>query len=307
MNLRHRHGRPARRRRRRADVRGHARPSSPRYDEASWPRRRSRRSTGPRSSSCCRRPCATWPPTSSRDARAAGTRWRRSATRSSNSGFYDATPDTPPGHSYGRIAAMLEDPTRVVGFEEQYAAAAAVMAQVAGLPVRVVVGYSCPPTRGATARPRSRRTTSRRGSSSTPASSAGSPSTSRPIARACRTPRRRARRPRRSPSPTRRRRRRRRRTSSRRARRTRRSTTSRAGADPLRRRPARAVGARRGRRRRRADRCCSCSSPPSSSAGRCCAAGAGGTRPSTDRPHRRRVGRGHRPLHRGRRAAASST
>lgn len=61
-----------------------------------------------------------------------------------NEGYYDATADTPPGHSYGRIAAMLADPTRVVGFEEQYAAAAAVMAQVAGLPVRVVVGYELP-------------------------------------------------------------------------------------------------------------------------------------------------------------------
>ena len=60
-------------------------------------------------------------------------------------GFYDASPDTPPGHSYGRIATMLEDPARVVGFEEQYAAAAAVMAQVAGLPVRVVVGYELTP------------------------------------------------------------------------------------------------------------------------------------------------------------------
>jgi transglutaminase-like putative cysteine protease len=60
-------------------------------------------------------------------------------------GFYDASPDTPPGHSYGRIATMLEDPARVVGFEEQYAAAAAVMAQVAGLPVRVVVGYELAP------------------------------------------------------------------------------------------------------------------------------------------------------------------
>jgi transglutaminase-like putative cysteine protease len=64
-----------------------------------------------------------------------------------NSGFYDATPDTPPGHSYGRIATMLSDPARIVGFEEQYAAAAAVMAQVAGLPVRVVVGYEIPPDR----------------------------------------------------------------------------------------------------------------------------------------------------------------
>ncbi len=62
-----------------------------------------------------------------------------------NGGFYDATPDTPPGHSYGRIATMLTDPARIVGFEEQYAAAAAVMAEVAGLPVRVVVGYEIPP------------------------------------------------------------------------------------------------------------------------------------------------------------------
>ena len=40
---------------------------------------------------------------------------------------------------------MLEDPARIVGFEEQYAAAAAVMAQVAELPVRVVVGYEISP------------------------------------------------------------------------------------------------------------------------------------------------------------------
>jgi transglutaminase-like putative cysteine protease len=60
-------------------------------------------------------------------------------------GYYDATPDTPPGHSYGRIATMLTDPARIVGFEEQYAAAAAVMAEVAGLPVRVVVGYEISP------------------------------------------------------------------------------------------------------------------------------------------------------------------
>ena len=60
-------------------------------------------------------------------------------------GYYDVTDDTAPGHSYGRIAAMLEDPERIVGFEEQYAAAAAVMAQVAELPVRVVVGYEIPP------------------------------------------------------------------------------------------------------------------------------------------------------------------
>ncbi|MET0144396.1 MAG: transglutaminaseTgpA domain-containing protein [Ilumatobacteraceae bacterium] len=62
-----------------------------------------------------------------------------------NGGYYDVTEDTPPGHSYGRIATMLEDPERIIGFEEQYAAAAAVMAQVAELPVRVVVGYKIPP------------------------------------------------------------------------------------------------------------------------------------------------------------------
>ncbi|MET0325045.1 MAG: transglutaminaseTgpA domain-containing protein, partial [Ilumatobacteraceae bacterium] len=60
-------------------------------------------------------------------------------------GFYDVSDDTAPGHSYGRISTMLEDPDRVIGFEEQYAAAAAVMAQVAELPVRVVVGYEIPP------------------------------------------------------------------------------------------------------------------------------------------------------------------
>ena len=39
---------------------------------------------------------------------------------------------------------MLEDPEQIVGFEEQYAAAAAVMARVASLPTRVVVGYRIP-------------------------------------------------------------------------------------------------------------------------------------------------------------------
>jgi transglutaminase-like putative cysteine protease len=62
-------------------------------------------------------------------------------------GFYDVTPDTPPGHSYARIAEMLSDPTRVVGYEEQYAAAAAVIARVAELPTRVVVGYRVPADR----------------------------------------------------------------------------------------------------------------------------------------------------------------
>ena len=42
-----------------------------------------------------------------------------------NEGFYDVTPETPPGHSYARISEMLGDPARIVGYEEQYAAAAA--------------------------------------------------------------------------------------------------------------------------------------------------------------------------------------
>jgi transglutaminase-like putative cysteine protease len=59
-------------------------------------------------------------------------------------GFYDVTVETEPGHSYGRIASLLEDPERIIGYEEQYAAAAAVMARVAQLPARVVVGYRVP-------------------------------------------------------------------------------------------------------------------------------------------------------------------
>ena len=61
-----------------------------------------------------------------------------------NRGFYDATTDTAPGHSEARIARMLEDPEQIVGYEEQYAAAAALMARVASLPTRVVVGYRVP-------------------------------------------------------------------------------------------------------------------------------------------------------------------
>jgi transglutaminase-like putative cysteine protease len=64
-----------------------------------------------------------------------------------NEGFYDVTAETPPGHSYARISEMLGDPARIVGYEEQYAAAAAVMARVASLPARVVVGYRIPADR----------------------------------------------------------------------------------------------------------------------------------------------------------------
>lgn len=62
-------------------------------------------------------------------------------------GFYDVSDDTAPGHTYARIATMLDDTEQIVGFEEQYAAAAAVVARAAGLPARVVVGYTVPEDR----------------------------------------------------------------------------------------------------------------------------------------------------------------
>jgi transglutaminase-like putative cysteine protease len=62
-------------------------------------------------------------------------------------GFYDSTEMVPPGHSYFRLAEFLADPDRIVGYEEQYAAAAAVMARAARLPTRVVVGYLIPEDR----------------------------------------------------------------------------------------------------------------------------------------------------------------
>ncbi len=62
-------------------------------------------------------------------------------------GFYDTSPLSRPGHSYFRLAEFLDDPERLVGFEEQYAAAAAVVARIAQLPARVVVGYVVPESR----------------------------------------------------------------------------------------------------------------------------------------------------------------
>ena len=64
-----------------------------------------------------------------------------------NTGFYDATPRAQPGHSYFRLSTFLQDPARIVGFEEQYAAAAAVTMRAAQLPARVVVGYVIPAER----------------------------------------------------------------------------------------------------------------------------------------------------------------
>ena len=62
-----------------------------------------------------------------RPHRGPGSRWQQMAAirdKFVNEGFYDVTEETPPGHSYARINVMLEDPTRIVGYEEQYAAAA---------------------------------------------------------------------------------------------------------------------------------------------------------------------------------------
>lgn len=62
-------------------------------------------------------------------------------------GFYDVSPVSRPGHSYFRLAEFLLDPDQLIGYEEQYAAAAATIAGIAGLPTRVVVGYVIPESR----------------------------------------------------------------------------------------------------------------------------------------------------------------
>ena len=64
-----------------------------------------------------------------------------------NDGFYDVSELARPGHSYFRLAEFLAEPDRLVGFEEQYAAASATMVRVAELRSRVVVGYLIPEDR----------------------------------------------------------------------------------------------------------------------------------------------------------------
>ena len=64
-----------------------------------------------------------------------------------NEGFYDKTTRVAPGHSYYRLAQFLSEPDQIVGYEEQYAAAAGLIARIAELPVRVVVGYEIEPER----------------------------------------------------------------------------------------------------------------------------------------------------------------
>jgi transglutaminase-like putative cysteine protease len=62
-------------------------------------------------------------------------------------GFYVVDEQVPPGHSYYRIDQFLADPDRIFGYEEQYAATAALIGRIADLPTRVVVGYEIPADR----------------------------------------------------------------------------------------------------------------------------------------------------------------
>ena len=62
-------------------------------------------------------------------------------------GFYDTSSESRPGHSYFRLSEFLADADRLIGYEEQYVAAAATISELARLPTRVVVGYIVPPSR----------------------------------------------------------------------------------------------------------------------------------------------------------------
>lgn len=69
------------------------------------------------------------------------------AQRFVGAGFYDVSDGARPGHSFFRLGEFLGDPERLVGFEEQYAAAAGVAVRTLEQPARVVVGYLVPPER----------------------------------------------------------------------------------------------------------------------------------------------------------------
>ncbi len=55
----------------------------------------------------------------------------------------DDTPSSP-GHTYGRIEQLLRNPDQMVGDEEQYAVAMALLLRAAGVPARVGYGYLLP-------------------------------------------------------------------------------------------------------------------------------------------------------------------
>ncbi|MEZ5375238.1 MAG: transglutaminaseTgpA domain-containing protein [Acidimicrobiales bacterium] len=69
------------------------------------------------------------------------------ADRFTQQGFYDHGDDIRPGHNLARLDEFLADPDRVVGYTEQYAAAAGLLAAVGEVPARVVVGYRIPADR----------------------------------------------------------------------------------------------------------------------------------------------------------------
>ncbi len=61
-----------------------------------------------------------------------------------DSGFYDSREESETGrsgHRLIRLAEFVNEPERIAGFEEQYAATAALIARSEGLPARVVVGF----------------------------------------------------------------------------------------------------------------------------------------------------------------------
>lgn len=67
--------------------------------------------------------------------------------RFTTEGFYDVSDTARPGHSVFRLGEFLADPDRVVGYEEQYAATAAIAVRALERSARVVVGYRIPPER----------------------------------------------------------------------------------------------------------------------------------------------------------------
>lgn len=69
------------------------------------------------------------------------------ADRFTQQGFYDHTEASRPGHNLARLDEFLAEPDRLVGYAEQYAASAAVLSQLGGLPTRVAVGYQVPADR----------------------------------------------------------------------------------------------------------------------------------------------------------------
>ena len=67
--------------------------------------------------------------------------------RLQNEGFYDSGSSIPPGHSFFRLGGFIDNPERIVGYEEQYVATAAVLSRIASVPTRVAVGYRVPEDR----------------------------------------------------------------------------------------------------------------------------------------------------------------